>query len=133
MKKTLAVPNAILFILDPTNKNAVVPEYAPGKAAVATSSCVSIATISDVDGEVTVGLCASGDDITRPTALQVFDGTVETPGHVLAVVTSDFELVLEIAAPSTVTHVVVRVDDVDLSSEVTIEIKSAGDLAERGG
>jgi hypothetical protein len=124
MKKTLAVPNAILFILDPTNEAAVVPVYVPGEAAAATPTCVSIATIADVDGEVTVSLGARVDDGMWPTLVQVFDGLVETPGHVLAVVTAEFERVLEMEAPSTVTRLTVRVDDVRSPIVVCVVIVS---------
>lgn len=123
MKTTLAVPSAILFILDPTNKAAVVPEYVTGKAAAATPSCVSIATIADVDGEVTVRLCASLDDGECSTLVQVFDGLVETPGHVLAVVTSEFERVLEVATTSVVTRLTIRVDDEQSPVEVYVDIR----------
>ncbi len=125
MKSKLAVPNAILFVLDPTNEAAVVPEYMPGEAAAATPSCVSIATIADVDGDVIVGLCTPLDVVTFSAPVQVFAGSVETPGHVLAVVTSEFDRVLEIATPSTATHVIVKVDDVQSPTRVSVEIKTA--------
>lgn len=125
MKSKLAVPNAILFVLDPTNEAAVVPEYMPGEAAAATPSCVSIATIVDVDGDVIVGLCAPLDDVTFSTPVQVFAGSVETPRRVLAVVTSEFDRVLEIATPSTATRIIVKVDDVQSPTKVSIEIKAA--------
>ncbi|MEO7594444.1 MAG: hypothetical protein ABI134_24745 [Byssovorax sp.] len=133
MKAKLAVPNAILFILDPTNEAAIVPEYVPGEAAAATPSCVSVATIADVDGEVTVRLCATLDDVERTMSAQVFHGSVETPGHVLAVVTSDFERVLEIATPSLVTRITIRVDDVQSTAEVSVDVNPYPDLAERSG
>jgi hypothetical protein len=127
----LAVPDAILFILDPTNEAAVVPEYVPGEAAAATPSCVSIATIADVDGDVTVRLCAPLDDVERARFAQVFYGSVETPGHVLAVVTSEFERVLEMATTSTATRITVRVDDVQSPAEVYVNVESSSDLVER--
>ena len=125
MNVKLAVPNAILFVLDPTNKAAVVPAYVPGEAAAASPSCVSVTTIADADGKVTVRLCAPVDVVACAASVQVFDGTVETPGHVLAIVTSKFDLVLEIATPFSVTRVTVRVDDVQAPTEVSVNVNSA--------
>lgn len=127
MNIRLAVPNAILFILDPTNKAAVAPAYVPGEAAAASPSCVSVATIADVDGEVTVRLCAPVDDVACEVSVQVFDGLVETPGHVLAIVTSEFDRVLEIATSSAVTRIAVRVDDAQSPTEVSVNVKFAPD------
>jgi hypothetical protein len=117
----LAVPNAILFVLDPTNEDAIIPEYKPGETAAATLSCVSIATIADVDGEVTVQLCTTSDNVILFTPVQVFAGLLETPGCVLAVVTSEFDRVLEIATDSTTTQIIVRVDDDQSIVRVSIE------------
>jgi hypothetical protein len=133
LKVKLAVPDAILFILDPTNEAAVVPEYVPGECAAATLSCVSIATIADVDGEVTVRLCAPLDDVECTRSTQVFHGSVETPGHVLAVVTSEFERVLEVATTSTVTRITVIIDDVQSPAEVSVDVESSSDLVECSG
>lgn len=125
MKTNLAVPNAILFIVDPTNTAAIVPEYVLGEATAATRSCISVATIADVDGEVTVRLCAPSDDVARSTPVRVFAGSVDTPGHILAIVTSDFDRVLEISTPTVVTRIVIRVDDVQLSAHVSVDIEPA--------
>ena len=125
MKTNLAVPNAILFIVDPTNTAAVVPEYVLGEATAATPSCISVATIADVDGEVTVRLCAASSDVARSTPVRVFDGSVDTPGRVLAIVTSDFDQVLKITTPTAVTRIVVRVDDVQSPANVSVDIEPA--------
>lgn len=125
MNIELAVPSAILFILDPTNKAAIVPAYVPGKATSASTSCVSVATIADVDGEVTVRLCTPLDDVVCAASVQVFDGTVETPGHMLAIVTSKFDRVLEMATQSAVTRFTVRVDDEQSPTEVSVNVNFA--------
>lgn len=123
MRETkLEVPNAILFVLDPTNKNAIVPEYVPGECASSTSSCISVATIADVDGEVIVRLCSRGDAPIFTTSEQVFDGSVETPGHVLAVGSAEVDRILEIPVPLTSTRITIKVDNLDSPLEVTVVV-----------
>jgi hypothetical protein len=38
---TIAVPNAIVFVLDPHNKHITVPSYEPGEVTASNSSCIS--------------------------------------------------------------------------------------------
>lgn len=107
----LAVPNAILFVLDPTNRGAIVPEYDSRSVIAATSSCVSIATQAAVDGDVAVRLSQPQNNTHPEGLVQIFDDHIETPGKVLVVVTSQFDRILETDVRNTLTRVTVAVDD----------------------
>ena len=92
---TLPVPNALLFVLDPNHQDVQVPEYASGALVAANATCASIATLADVDGEVTVRLIERDGATPTERFVVVFDGTLETPSRRVAIVTSQFESVLE--------------------------------------
>jgi hypothetical protein len=108
---TLAVPHPVVFVLDPGNKQAVLPDLVRGQVTASTSTCVLVGTQAEVDGDVTfrLGAVRAADVDARLT--QVFAGSVETPGRKLAIVTSHNERVLEADVPGSVTRVLVSVDD----------------------
>jgi hypothetical protein len=92
-EKRVSLPDGILFVLDPGNRATKAPQYTPGKVSAATSTCVSIATIADVDGPVIVRFGSKPDENIDPGFLPVFEGTLQTPSRSLAVVTSTSEKV----------------------------------------
>ncbi len=108
---TTTVPNAIVFVLDPHNKHITVPGYEPGRVSASNSSCISVATLPEVDGEVTLRLCEHSNDSGGQGLVQVFDGSIEIPGKKLVIVTSHNERVLEANVPGPLTRVTVSVDD----------------------
>ncbi len=123
IQSTLGVQNAILFVLDPTNSSAHVPPYVIGQTTASTTSCVSFATLPDVDGEVTITLFSKHEQ-QRDSAvgLEVFDGHVETPGRKLAIVDSQFVRVLECDVPSKDTRIRVVVDDPKMPTAIWLSI-----------
>ena len=54
-----SIPRGMLFLYDHNGKDIVIPDYDPQQTVVASSNAISIATISDMDGEVDIKLCAS--------------------------------------------------------------------------
>lgn len=110
MNVTIAVPNAIIFVLDPSNKRVLVPDYAPGETIAANSTCVSVATAAEVDGEVSLHLGQPLSDSEKSGCAQIFRGSIETPGRKLAIVTSGFERVLETDVSAFVTRVTISTD-----------------------
>lgn len=116
MSMKLAVPNAILFILDPSNEAAAIPEY---EALVSHSdSCVSVGTQADVDGETEVSLSFVG-----PSGLSlVFDGHVQTPTGSIGVMTSEGASLGSIDGLTPRTRVAVWVDDDKWPSRVAIVV-----------
>ena len=95
----LSPPHSILFISDPS-ASVDLPEIGPALVA-ATSSCVAIGTLADMDGETTVILERS---VPSPEGELVFSGDIGTPGKRLAVMCSDASVAVEIAVAAERTH-----------------------------
>lgn len=115
---TISPPNAILFVLDPTNKKAVVPQYVAGNLTAATESCVSVGTQDLVDGETEVTLKLG--DATLPALHRVFSGNVNTPNRKIAVVTAELQRVLELDVSTEKVDVSIWVDDRQNPARVTV-------------
>ena len=120
MEATIAVEHARIFILDPCNKNVIAPEYVMGRAIASNATCVSVATISEVDGEVTVHLHRQPTGTPPLRHQKVFEGFIETPGNRLAVVTSTFARILEIEVANVRTSVSVFINDPQSPTVVNI-------------
>lgn len=92
---TYSPPHPIVFVFDFSNKNVAVPEYDSNAVTSANESCVSIRTIADVDGEVTVNLVEALPCNVADIGFEVFCGTINAPGRKVALVTSQNEKLLE--------------------------------------
>lgn len=113
----LAVPNAILFVLDPSNGAAVVPEY--GGLISRTDTCVSVGTQADVDGETEISL-----GCTAPADLKlVFDGIIQTPSRSIAIWTSEGTSLGRIDALNPTTNFAIWVDDNKCPSRVVVVVR----------
>ncbi len=121
-QSTLFVPNAILFVVDPKNRNAHVPTYESGLVYAATESCISIATRADVDGTVTVTLEQSKKDAPHNGQRNSYAGMISTLGKRLAIVTSALDIVLECNVGTTSTEVIITVDDDTNPSKVHVRV-----------
>jgi hypothetical protein len=96
----LSPPNSILFISDPTLREEV-PELSR-ELVNATSTCIAVGTLAEIDGETTVRLAKA---ITSPEGQLVFSGEIETPGLRIAISRSDRICVVEHAVARRLTHV----------------------------
>ena len=108
---TFSPPHPILFIYDPTNANAEIPEYSPNNLAFATKDGVYVGTRADVDGDVTVTLIRdikTGEPLPKH---KVFEGFIETPNRKVAVITSDLNAVLKVDVNDTVAKICIWADD----------------------
>lgn len=111
----------ILFVFDFSNQNMVVPEYNLDQVASANDSCVSVRTIADVDGDVTVTLAE-----TLPlevNGVEVFGGAIAAPSRRVAVVTSHNEKLLETEVQGERATVRIVVDDEAHPSRIWIEAR----------
>lgn len=61
------VPRGMLFLYDHDGNDIIIPDYDPQKTVVASSNAISVATISDMDGEVEIKLCTNA----KPCSLQM--------------------------------------------------------------
>src|SRR5687767_3004225 len=109
--KTYLPPHPILFVMDFANKDAEIPAYDPASLVSSNDSCVSVRTIADVDGEVTVLLIQSLPEEDAQSAVEVFTGKVLTPSGSIALVTSENEKLIERAVAGKEAVVRVLVDD----------------------
>jgi hypothetical protein len=123
METQISVPNGIVFLLDPTNKGVTVPTYDPDVVTASNPSCVSVKTLPEVDGEVTLRLTEKTIRHETQRLERVFEGTVETPGKNLAIVTAGFDRALEMPVRDSVTRVAILVDDVEFPSVVEVQVE----------
>lgn len=119
-RAVLSPPHAILFVLDPSSNDVTVPPYVDGELTAATSTCVSFGTRADVDGETEIVLNTSL--ITPADLRRAFRGVIETPSGKVAVVTSQFERILEVDVPGTLAEVSIWADDLVNPSHVTVAV-----------
>jgi hypothetical protein len=123
LQAVLSPPNAILFVFDPTNQDAIVPPYIDGELAAASSTCISVGTQADVDGEVEVSLGLSSE---RPENLHlVFGGSIQAPGGCVGIVTAKFQRVLELEVPPGSLEVSIWADDSRNPAHVAVRVKPA--------
>ncbi|WP_155798891.1 hypothetical protein [Sorangium cellulosum] len=125
METTYTPPHPIIFFFDPSNENMEVPAYDPERVVSFNTSCVSIRTISDVDGDVTVTLDVRGPLGTRVGGVEVFRGILDTPGKTVALVTSENQVLIEMNVNRFRVPVRVLVDDEMHPARIRIEILDA--------
>jgi len=121
MDASLYPPNAILFVFDLSNKSVEVPEYIDDVLTAGNKSCVSIGTQADVDGEVLVKLQNPVSSPEKGKYQLVFQGTIDTPGKKIAVVTAEFDKVLEKDVRGRKTDTSIWVDDLNHPSMILVE------------
>ena len=121
MKQTLFVPNGVVFLEDLSHPDPDIPIHDEMWVVLATRSCISVPVLIDVDGECTLELSNSILNTDKKKHIEVFSGTLETPGEKLAVSTSVDDRILEIDVKNKNTQVSVWVDTKEHSKFVFIE------------
>ncbi|WP_437896833.1 hypothetical protein [Sorangium sp. So ce124] len=123
MKTTTYSPtHPIVFVFDPSNNDMNVPAYDPEQVVSANASCISIRTIADVDGDVALTLGADLPPGATIGGIEVFRGTVDTPGGGVALVTSENQVLLEMKNNRPGANVRVLVDDEMHPAEIWVEL-----------
>lgn len=121
LNAVLSPPNAILFVFDPRNRNVVVPQYIDGELTASSNTCVSVGTQADVDGATEVSLSLCG---VASTGLQeVFRGVIGVPSGKLAVVTSQFQPVLELEVPAGTVEITIWADELISPGRIAVNAK----------
>ena len=119
IEKTFAPPNSIIFIADPTRRYSV-PEDTGATLVTATSSCIGIGTLAEMDGETTIRL---SKNFSSPIGELVFDSMLETPGLRIAVIDSGADPQLVMPVGSGTTHVRIWVNDQNEPDLILIEAR----------
>ncbi len=130
---TTALPHGILFVLDPTHRKILVPQYDDNAVCSRNPTCISIAARAEVDGEVVVRF-SEGPPPDGGTWIEVLrEYPLETPGRRLAVVTSEMVTLCESQVNQQVTPVSIFVNPLESPDEIWIEMTdSAGHQASDG-
>ena len=117
----LAVPNGILFVMDPTNLEAEIPEYEPGSLVASNHSCISVCTQAEDDGDTFISL--GSHPLPTNSLTKWGEGKIVSPGGVLAVVTSQFHRVLELKVSQKQVAISVWADDPQSPTTIAFEVE----------
>lgn len=123
MNKTLLVPHGVVFFMDDNHPDVIVPSHDDDGIADASSTCVSIFTMIDVEGEVFVELANKITDSKKENLLHAFEGVIETPGRKVAMSTSDGDTLMEVDVPETSAKLSIWVDHPKWPVVVLVEAK----------
>jgi hypothetical protein len=104
---TAPIPNGIVFLHDPT-MIVDIPADTSAAPVLATSDCVSLWTIHEIDGSATLVLTEACDD---DGCALVFQGTLPTEGGRLAFTSSAGETIVEIEVDAKRVDVAIYADD----------------------
>jgi hypothetical protein len=107
LEKSVAPPNSIIFIADPT-RPCDVPVDTSAALVTATSTCICVGTLAEMNGETVIRLATTFETIVGNLA---FDGYLETPGLQVEVSDSGATTLLSMRVRSARTHVRVWVND----------------------
>lgn len=120
----ISPPHGIVFVLDPKNKEAVIPDYVADEVASFTDSCVSVATQAPDDGETTVFM---GREVSGTNALHhVARCEIVVPNGLIALTTSDDARLFEMSVPVGRATVSVWVDALESPTVVVVQVEGGG-------
>lgn len=123
LSTTYTPPHPMVLVCDYDNLDAVIPESNRRSIIRTTETCISIRTIPDVDGDVTVTLASALPPEVLDKNIEVFGGSIYVPGKKIAVVTSENEKLLEIAVASDHAKLRIFVDQKKYPSAIWIEAR----------
>jgi hypothetical protein len=118
-----SVHHGVIFILDPRNRDVLIPEIVGDELVIATDSCISVLTQASVDGEVEVSLAFS--EAAPPGLVHVARGNIRVPHGTLTVDTADEGVLFERDVPKGRVTVSIWVDDMRHPERVFINVERA--------
>lgn len=118
MKTSIPIPNSIIFIYD-VDGQVIIPDYIDRELIAFNSSCISVGTQSEFDGDVLLHL-EKNENKGIDKFIKKFSGMIDTPNKKIAISTSDTERVLECAVDNYKTLVTIWVDDNQFPSVVVV-------------
>jgi hypothetical protein len=113
----LSPGHAVIFVEDPSSFPGIPPDTSTVQIA-ATDSCIAIGTHVERNGATTVRL---GQRIENPQGDLAFDGEIQTPGQMVAVVGSDAENILSLRVAGQTARVKVWVNNEREPDLITIQ------------
>ena len=124
MRKTVRVPNGIVFVFDPARRDVQIPEYVDDQLVAASRSCVSIGTQAPQDGEVEIAL--EPGDQADPGLACVYQGRIDLESGEICIVTAEFETLLSMRIEDSRAHVAIYVNDPEHPSTILVKAGAAG-------
>lgn len=111
MKKeiTIAPPNSLVLLMD--YENGEIPENFNDGLISATSSCVAIGTLPEVDGLTYVKLSDDTPCLESKKMILIFDGTIHLRGIELSLCTSENQVLTSLKVKSGKNKVEIYVND----------------------
>jgi len=116
-----AIPRGMLFLYDHKGEDIVIPDYNPQQTVVASSNAISIATISDADGEVDIKLCTAGKSCSSEM-FKLFSGHLNLDNGVLSICFMGDEKIASINAKLGSSLVEIYANDKRFPSSVVITV-----------
>src|SRR4051812_47347925 len=113
----LAVPHGIVVIGD---RDEDVPGPLAGAPMAASDAVVALATLHEVDGDLTIRLSTSAEK--APLAVRAFSGRLRLPNRRLTVCNTSDEVLLELAVPDGFAHVTVWTNDARNPDEIVVAV-----------
>ncbi|MCF8878821.1 hypothetical protein L5876_03215 [Hyphobacterium sp. SN044] len=89
MKIEQPIANSIVFLYNPDNERLQIPEWKGDGPYEANSTCVSVGTLSEIDGSTMVELLYPCSNDPSPGMILIFEGAIETPDCQVSVNTSE--------------------------------------------
>jgi|GEM_PF-3374977 len=118
----IAPKNALLLIMD--LEHGVIPEKIGGHLVVATSSCIVIGTMSEIDGETNLVLTDKAQSqLSDPNMLLVYTGTLDTPRKRVDVCNVQLDCVLSVEVESKKCHIELWANDKKEPNKICIRIQ----------
>lgn len=112
-----SLEHPIVFIFDYDCDEVEIPEYDESEVVSSNELCISVRAISDVDGDVQIGL---NDSPLTIDMIEAFVGMIGTPNKKLSVVNSNNDKLLETQVVSDKTRVKVLVNHADFPERIEI-------------
>jgi hypothetical protein len=123
MVVTTSPANSIIFLFDRSSENVVVPDYSATSVLNRTTTCVSVGTLSEFDGETKIELHRFSES-KRQSELTWFDDVeIATPGGSVSVVTADNKTLLTESSNNGVTLISIGVNDLGEPDKIIFLIK----------
>ncbi len=121
LSTTLSPRNSLVLVMDKLSGE--IPASMGNESIASTSTCVAIGTLAEMDGETTITLTDSIDDVGLGDV--VFDGKVETPGRELSVCNVENKPLLTMPVTSHAVRVRVFTNDANEPDRIVVLVDTA--------